>query len=517
VLFVFINTDVLAVADDFTIGITVGSDSNPPTIPAPVSATPVSSSQIDVFWGASVDDQSLSGYRLFRDAVQIATTTLLTYSDTGLSASTTYTYTVQAYDWMMNISTTSSAVATTTFQAPVVSTTTPDLNTSNRLHVRLLDLQIDTTKTTALLQWSTNTYSKYVLRWGRYNSYDLGFVQTDVFKKSHQTLISDLEPGTTYKYEIIGYGRDGTEYILSRDSFTTTYEPSTDAPMNVSGVHVNVSGDDVVLSWVNPDDAGFTNVRVVRNYNFYPRDTVDGVVVYHGTGESVYDSYALQFYDNQYYTIFTYDSNGNISSGVVVFVQKKITKDNTGSDANVTHTQFPDTGNYNSDNTIATTSSGDQINIGFFDVDILQNSIEIVPIEEAVHVIQRVPVVFQIPYNRLPEHLKTIVMTIDAGSAQQVSYLLRINTDKSVYQAVVPPFDALGVHELRFEIYDYQTQVKTTFYGNIEVDPYFDTTTKQKQWQQNMQFYIGMIGSFFIFIIILFLFYIGFVRRTEDK
>ena len=37
-----------AISDDFTIGVAIGSDSNPPTIPAPVLATPIASTQIDI-------------------------------------------------------------------------------------------------------------------------------------------------------------------------------------------------------------------------------------------------------------------------------------------------------------------------------------------------------------------------------------------------------------------------------------------------------------------------------------
>jgi chitodextrinase len=81
-----------------------GSDTDPPTVPANFTATAVSSSQINLSWTASTDDVGVTGYLLDRCQTsacsfsQIATPTGTTYSDTGLSASTGYTYRVRARD-----------------------------------------------------------------------------------------------------------------------------------------------------------------------------------------------------------------------------------------------------------------------------------------------------------------------------------------------------------------------------------------------------------------------------------
>jgi hypothetical protein len=56
----------------------------------------------------------VAGYKVFRDGTQIATTTATSYSNTGLQASTTYSYTVAAYDAVGNTSLQSSPVSATT-------------------------------------------------------------------------------------------------------------------------------------------------------------------------------------------------------------------------------------------------------------------------------------------------------------------------------------------------------------------------------------------------------------------
>ncbi len=80
-------------------------DSQPPSAPGPLSASAVSASQIDLAWGAATDDVGIGQYRIERcsgpscaNFQEIATTTGTTYPDTGLSASTSYTYRVRAED-----------------------------------------------------------------------------------------------------------------------------------------------------------------------------------------------------------------------------------------------------------------------------------------------------------------------------------------------------------------------------------------------------------------------------------
>ena len=74
------------------------SDITLPSIPAGVSVMAVSATQVNVTWSASTDNVGVTGYRVFRDGILIATTTTTSYSDSGLQASTTYAYTIVALD-----------------------------------------------------------------------------------------------------------------------------------------------------------------------------------------------------------------------------------------------------------------------------------------------------------------------------------------------------------------------------------------------------------------------------------
>lgn len=73
-------------------------DVTAPSIPTDLGASPISNTQIDLSWNASTDNIGVVGYRIFRDGGLVATTTSTSFSDTGLTPLTTYTYVVQAFD-----------------------------------------------------------------------------------------------------------------------------------------------------------------------------------------------------------------------------------------------------------------------------------------------------------------------------------------------------------------------------------------------------------------------------------
>ena len=93
-------------------------DGTPPSAPTGLTATPVSQTQIDLAWAASTDNVGVTGYQVFRDGLQIATTTAVSDVNTGLTASTLYTYAVRAFDAADNLSVFSASVSATTPSGP---------------------------------------------------------------------------------------------------------------------------------------------------------------------------------------------------------------------------------------------------------------------------------------------------------------------------------------------------------------------------------------------------------------
>jgi hypothetical protein len=87
-----------------------------PTVPTNLSATAISSSQINLIWTPSTDNAGIASYKIYRGGSEIGTSASNTYSDSGVSAGTTYTYTVVAIDAAGNTSAQSASAAATPSQ-----------------------------------------------------------------------------------------------------------------------------------------------------------------------------------------------------------------------------------------------------------------------------------------------------------------------------------------------------------------------------------------------------------------
>jgi chitodextrinase len=100
-----------------TATVTATADTQSPSTPAGLAATAVSGTRVDLAWNAATDNVAVAGYTVYRNGSPIGTTTgpgATAYSDTSVSASTTYSYTVDAFDAAGNHASPSAPVTATT-------------------------------------------------------------------------------------------------------------------------------------------------------------------------------------------------------------------------------------------------------------------------------------------------------------------------------------------------------------------------------------------------------------------
>ncbi|WP_159885644.1 alginate lyase family protein [Paenibacillus puerhi] len=90
------------------------TDSTKPSAPSGLTATPTSNNKINLSWTASTDNVAVSGYKIYRNGTIVGYSPSTDYTDSGLGASTAYTYTVSAYDAKSNTSGVSNSVTATT-------------------------------------------------------------------------------------------------------------------------------------------------------------------------------------------------------------------------------------------------------------------------------------------------------------------------------------------------------------------------------------------------------------------
>lgn len=116
-------------------------DTTAPTTPTGLTATATSSSQIDLAWTASTDGVAVTAYKIYKGGTLLATLgNVTTYSNTGLSAATTYGYTVAACDAAGNCSSQTAPVSATTQSS---------------------GLAVTNQRTDCLLNWAETTYPGY--------------------------------------------------------------------------------------------------------------------------------------------------------------------------------------------------------------------------------------------------------------------------------------------------------------------------------------------------------------------
>ncbi|MGW0911465.1 glycoside hydrolase family 6 protein [Streptomyces sp. NPDC002784] len=91
-------------------------DTTAPTAPTALRTTAKTASSVSLAWTAATDNVGVTGYDVYRNGTRVGSAPAggTTYTDTGLSAATAYSYTVRALDAAGNVSAASTALSVTT-------------------------------------------------------------------------------------------------------------------------------------------------------------------------------------------------------------------------------------------------------------------------------------------------------------------------------------------------------------------------------------------------------------------
>lgn len=505
--FVVSVPSVYAVSNNFIVRTQIGSDTTPPTTPTALTVTPIAVSQINLSWASSTDNFELSGYHVWRDGVSIATTTSISYADTGLSASTTYTYYITAFDSSFNESASSTSESTTTLSvsAPPVPISNNGPRYGSRIpFAHLLEsLTIIPEEREATLQFTTHSFIRGVVRWGRTSSYEMGSLTENAFDTQHLTLITGLIPDTLYYFIIEGEATSGRYGVLHSGTFQTRALKDIFPPGNVTQLQGIPVENDVVLSWNNPPESDFVKVRVIRNEYFYPSDIADGHVVYEGDGTTIRDTAVFDERMKTYYTVFSYDALGNISSGAVIQVIQNDVSPHVPS----REPEVPQ-----------------GIAIALTDIHFIQEGVRIPIAGNDVSLDGSKQLTISIPYEILPEHLKTILVVVHEAeeSTRSFSFLLRINADKTAYVGTVAPFGTMGTFPLQISVFDFKTNhiayTKGVLISTIVSSEPIQNESTASTWIHTITFQTLFFIGFFILILFLLIHYtLRYLSIRHDK
>lgn len=212
-------------------------DTTPPTRPANLKATAPSSTRVNLTWNASTDSggSGLAGYYIHRNGVQIGTSSSNAYSDLGVSGTTTYTYTVSAYDnaTPANISSPSSAVTITT--PDTIAPTKPTGLTASAASPTKVNLSWNAATDTG----GSGLAGYRIYRDGTYRA-SVGTTTS----YSDTTVVNN----TTYKYSVASYDHAGNISAQTSQVSVTTPLAAPAAPASISGPIENNSGS-YTITW----------------------------------------------------------------------------------------------------------------------------------------------------------------------------------------------------------------------------------------------------------------------------
>ncbi len=265
-------------------------DTQAPTVPANTAAVANTETKVTVSWAASTDNVGVTGYNVYRNGTKIGTVSTLSYVDTTVSAKTTYSYTVSAFDASDNASS----------QSSTASVTTPD-TTAPSLTSGVTAVADSETKVT--LSWQAATDNIGVTGYNVYrNGTKIGTAST--LSYADTTVVGS----TLYLYTISAYDAAGNTSAQSGATSVTTPTPvpppDTAAPSVPTGIIGTANSQtQIALSWqAATDNVGVTGYNVYRNGT---KISSVSALSYIDTGLSAGTAYT--------YTVSAYDLAGNTS------------------------------------------------------------------------------------------------------------------------------------------------------------------------------------------------------------
>ena len=228
----------LATSADSTF--TTSADVTPPSVPSGLIANAASSTQINLSWTASTDNVTVTGYKIYRNSTQVATTAGTSFQDTGLTPSTSYSYSVSAYDAAGNNSAPSTAASATT-QAPP-DTTPPLISAVTAASI---------TSSDATVSWTTDEPADSQVEYGTTTAYGSSTTLDATRTTAHSQPLSGLVSGTTYHFRVKSRDAAGNLAVSADFTFATPSlcDVNGDAGINALDLQAVINA---ILAGTNP-------------------------------------------------------------------------------------------------------------------------------------------------------------------------------------------------------------------------------------------------------------------------
>ena len=226
-------------------------DTENPTDPSSLSATPTSGARVDLSWTGSTDNTAVTNYEIFRNGSLLTTVgNVTTYADTSVQNASTYDYKVRSVDGSGNLSGFSNTA----------SATTPD--TQNPTAPTLVNATASSA-TRVDLTWTAGTDNVGVTNYEIYRDNTLLITIGSLTSYTDST----VSPSSTYAYRLKAVDAAGNHSGFSNSSSTTTPAPTDgESPTDPTDLAATaVSPVRIDLTWTaSTDNIGVTNYEIYR-------------------------------------------------------------------------------------------------------------------------------------------------------------------------------------------------------------------------------------------------------------
>ncbi len=316
----------------------------------------------------------------------------------------------------------------------------------------------------------------------------------------------DLQGGSTYLHAGYQQGNPASAYNSSGGSgflYGQPYPASPDTTtllMNVTHFIAVPTLDEnkIILSWKYPIGSDIVSVRIVRSDKFFPSGIDDGEVIFAGDTQKIVD-YDVIPGVRYYYALFAKNSKGEYSSGVLAQARIPLPGENVTAVepgdpfASIPQAEYVD----------AIFSS-----LTLSDFDFIQDGRKIAHAGDVIAIDAQKNLTIQLGYKKVPEILKTIAMTLaDPDDSSKVfTFLLRVNKDKTAYEATIASLERSGDYKLNAIILDYKNQGLKRLNGNLRAFVLADGAHIFGMLSQNPKLLYSMIGFLILAFILIILF-----------
>lgn len=248
---------------EYLSGLFMTKDSYAPTAPLNLTGVSEDQAKVKLTWNASTDNLAVTGYDIYRSGQKVGSVSgsTTTYTDSNLTANTSYSYYVIARDAAGNSSSASNTITVKTLSQPPSAPT--NLRTTS------------VNDTSVALAWTASTDNVGVTAYDIYRS---GQKVGSVNGPSTTYFDTGLLPSTNYSYYVVARDAAGNTSAASNTVSLTTQAVDSQAPTKPTNLKVtSVTATAVNLSWsASTDNIGVISYHIYKVGSSTPIKTVSG-------------------------------------------------------------------------------------------------------------------------------------------------------------------------------------------------------------------------------------------------